>query len=148
MTRYANINAYAQYDFGFGLTAKATFSYGYTNSRFDGYQYAYQIYTYDEASDTYNGTNAAGRWRLQIDRSVPTRYMQLPETFLVENSVDAAPAFCSQWHNGWALYTGKNSYDFLYLVGRYVHQHVFLVFSGFDCIDAEQQFLKYFLLFV
>lgn len=75
MTRYANINAYAQYDFGFGLTAKATFSYGYTNSRFDGYQYAYQIYTYDEASDTYNGTNAAGRWRLQIDRSVPTRYM-------------------------------------------------------------------------
>lgn len=77
MTRYANINAYAQYDFGFGLTAKATFSYGYTNSSFDGYQYAYQIYTYDEASDTYNGTNAAGRWRLQIDRSVPTRYMQL-----------------------------------------------------------------------
>lgn len=77
MTRYANINAYAQYDFGFGLTAKATFSYGYTNSRFDGYQYAYQIYTYDEVSDTYNGTNAAGRWRLQIDRSVPTRYMQL-----------------------------------------------------------------------
>ena len=77
MTRYANINAYAQYDFGFGLTAKATFSYGYTNSRFDGYQYAYQIYTYDEASDTYNGTNAVGRWRLQIDRSVPTRYMQL-----------------------------------------------------------------------
>lgn len=77
MTRYANINAYAQYDFGFGLTAKATFSYGYTNSRFDGYQYAYQIYTYDEASDTYNGTNAAGHWRLQIDRSVPTRYMQL-----------------------------------------------------------------------
>ena len=77
MTRYANINAYTQYDFGFGLTAKATFSYGYTNSRFDGYQYAYQIYTYDEASDTYNGTNAAGRWRLQIDRSVPTRYMQL-----------------------------------------------------------------------
>lgn len=77
MTRYANINAYAQYDFGFGLTAKATFSYGYTNSRFDGYLYAYQIYTYDEASDTYNGTNAAGRWRLQIDRSVPTRYMQL-----------------------------------------------------------------------
>lgn len=77
MTRYANINAYAQYDFGFGLTAKATFSYGYTNSRFDGYQYAYQIYTYDEASDTYNGTNAAGRWRLQIDRSVPTRYVQL-----------------------------------------------------------------------
>ena len=77
MTRYANINAYAQYDFGFGLTAKATFSYGYTNSRFDGYQYAYQIYTYDEASDTYNGTNAVGRWRLQVDRSVPTRYMQL-----------------------------------------------------------------------
>ena len=49
LTRNANINAYAQYDFKFGLTAKATFSYNYTNSRFDGYQYAYQIYTYDKA---------------------------------------------------------------------------------------------------
>lgn len=77
LTRNANINAYAQYDFGFGLTAKATFSYGYTNSRFDGRQYSYQIYTYDEATDTYNGTDAVGPWRLQIDRSVPTRYMQL-----------------------------------------------------------------------
>lgn len=77
LTRNANINAYAQYDFGFGLTAKATFSYGYTNSRFDGRQYSYQIYTYDEATDTYNGTDVAGPWRLQIDRSVPTRYMQL-----------------------------------------------------------------------
>lgn len=77
LTRNANINAYAQYDFGFGLTAKATFSYGYTNSRFDGYQYNYQIYTYDEATDTYSGTDAVGRWRSQIDRSVPTRYMQL-----------------------------------------------------------------------
>lgn len=77
LTRNANINAYAQYDFGFGLTAKATFSYGYTNSRFDGRQYSYQIYTYDEATDTYNGTDVAGPWRSQIDRSVPTRYMQL-----------------------------------------------------------------------
>ena len=61
----------------FGLTAKATFSYNYTNSRFDGYQYAYQIYTYDKEKDTYNGTPAVGRWRSQIDRSVPARYMQL-----------------------------------------------------------------------
>lgn len=77
LTRNANINAYAQYDFKFGLTAKATFSYNYTNSRFDGYQYAYQIYTYDKANDTYNGTPVTGRWRSQIDRSVPARYMQL-----------------------------------------------------------------------
>lgn len=77
LSRYANVNAYAQYDFGFGLTAKAAFSYGYTNSRFDGYQYAYQIYDYNKETDTYNGHDMAGRWRLQIDRSVPTRYMQL-----------------------------------------------------------------------
>ncbi len=44
LTRNANINAYAQYDFSFGLTAKATFSYNYTNSRFDGYQYAIRLY--------------------------------------------------------------------------------------------------------
>ena len=31
----SSANRIAQYDFKFGLTAKATFSYNYTNSRFD-----------------------------------------------------------------------------------------------------------------
>ena len=60
------------------LTAKATFLLQlYKTVVLTVYQYAYQIYTYDKIPMTaYNGTPATGRWRSQIDRSVPARYMQ------------------------------------------------------------------------
>ncbi|WP_455674581.1 SusC/RagA family TonB-linked outer membrane protein [Phocaeicola sp.] len=78
LTRNANINAYAQYDFGFGLTAKATFSYNYTNSKFDGFQYTYDAYTYNKENETYNRTGGIdSRWRYQTERDVASRYMQL-----------------------------------------------------------------------
>lgn len=78
LTRNANINAYAQYDFGFGLTAKATFSYNYTNSKFDGFQYSYDAYTYNKESGAYDKTGGLNsRWRYQTERDVAARYMQL-----------------------------------------------------------------------
>lgn len=78
LTRNANINAYAQYDFGFGLTAKATFSYNYTNSKFDGFQYTYDAYTYNKENDSYVRTGGLdSRWRYQTERDVVARYMQL-----------------------------------------------------------------------
>src|SRR5690606_23165433 len=45
--RNANINLYAQYKFDFGLSAKGTVSYNYTNNKFDGFQYTYDVYTYE-----------------------------------------------------------------------------------------------------
>ena len=78
LTRNANINAYAQYDFSFGLTAKATFSYNYTNSKFDGFQYSYDAYTYNKTTDEYKRTGGTdSRWRYQTERDVAARYMQL-----------------------------------------------------------------------
>lgn len=77
LTRNANINAFAQYDFDFGLTAKATVSYNYTNSKFDGFQYTYDAYTYNKEKDTYDRTGGIdSRWRLQTQRDVVSTYMQ------------------------------------------------------------------------
>lgn len=77
LTRNANINMYAQYDFKFGLTAKATVSYNYTNSEFDGFQYSYDVYTFNKATDEYTKTGgSSSRWRYQTEREVVARYMQ------------------------------------------------------------------------
>lgn len=77
LTRNANFNVYAQYDFKFGLTAKVTGSYNYTNSQFDGYQYTYDVYTYNAANDEYRRTGGADTgWRYQTQRDVVARYGQ------------------------------------------------------------------------
>lgn len=77
LMRNANINLYAQYDFGFGLTAKATASYNYTNSQFDGFQYTYDVYTYNKATDEYTRTGGSDAgWRYQTQRDVVARYGQ------------------------------------------------------------------------
>lgn len=77
LTRNANINLYAQYKFKFGLSAKATVSYNYTNSKFDGFQYTYDVYTYNKANDTYDRTGGSDAgWRYQTEREVVAKYGQ------------------------------------------------------------------------
>ncbi len=73
--RNANINLYAQYKFDFGLTAKGTVSYAYTNNKFDGFQYTYDVYTYE--NDNYRRSHGTdSRWRYQTEREVTNRYAQ------------------------------------------------------------------------
>lgn len=75
LTRNANINAYIQYAFDFGLKAKGTVSYNYTNGKFDGFQYKYDVYKYWENTDTYERTNGSNvSWRYQTEREVVARY--------------------------------------------------------------------------
>lgn len=77
LLRNANINVYAQYDFKFGLTAKVTGSYNYTNSQFDGFQYTYDVYTYNKSTDEYKRTGGSDAgWRYQTQRDVVARYGQ------------------------------------------------------------------------
>lgn len=76
--RNANINLYAQYDFDFGLKLKGTVSYNYTNNKFDGFQYRYDVYTYDSENDVYNRTGGSDAgWRYQTEREVVARYGQV-----------------------------------------------------------------------
>jgi TonB-linked SusC/RagA family outer membrane protein len=72
-------NFYAQYDFGFGLTAKATASYQFTNFDFDGFEYTYDAYTYDPKTDTYNVVPGGGNqnpWRERRKRNIVDRFAQ------------------------------------------------------------------------
>ncbi|PXV66358.1 TonB-linked SusC/RagA family outer membrane protein [Dysgonomonas alginatilytica] len=75
--RNANINLYAQYKFDFGLSAKGTVSYNYTNNKFDGFQYTYDVYTYNKGNDSYDRTGGSDAgWRYQTEREVVSRYGQ------------------------------------------------------------------------
>lgn len=46
-------NFFAEYKTKFGLTARGTVSYNYTTMEFDGFEYTYDAYNYDAATDTY-----------------------------------------------------------------------------------------------
>jgi len=77
VSRNANLNLYAEYKFKFGLKAKGTVSYNYTNNKFDGFQYTYDVYSYDKAKDTYNRTGGSDAgWRYQTGREVVAKYGQ------------------------------------------------------------------------
>lgn len=52
--RVFNGNIYAEYDFGFGLKAKATAAYGYRDTHNEFFEYTYNAYNYDRLTDTYN----------------------------------------------------------------------------------------------
>lgn len=73
--RNANINLYGEYKFDFGLSAKGTVSYNYTNNKFDGFQYTYDVYSY--INDEYVRTHGTdSRWRYQTEREVVAKYGQ------------------------------------------------------------------------
>ncbi|GGM75036.1 SusC/RagA family TonB-linked outer membrane protein [Dyadobacter beijingensis] len=73
-------NFYAEYDFKFGLKAKGTYSYAFTNFDFDGFEYTYDAYTYDEKNDTYNVVPGGGNqnpWRERRKRNIVDRFAQI-----------------------------------------------------------------------
>ncbi|MCH7408273.1 TonB-dependent receptor [Belliella sp. DSM 111904] len=72
-------NFFAEYDFGFGLTAKGTYSYTFTNLDFDGFEYTYDAYRYDEETDTYLTRPEWGNqnpWRERRKRNIQERVAQ------------------------------------------------------------------------
>lgn len=75
-TRSANINMYAEYKLPLGFSLKGRVSYNYTNNKFDGFQYSYDVFTY--RNDEYVRTHGTdSRWRYQTDREVASRYGQV-----------------------------------------------------------------------
>lgn len=54
INRVARTNFYAIYDFDFGLQLKGTYSYQYRGWTDENFEYTYDAYEYDPATDTYN----------------------------------------------------------------------------------------------
>jgi TonB-linked SusC/RagA family outer membrane protein len=70
-----NVNLFTTYKTKFGLSAKATLSYNYTNNKFDGFQYTYDVYRYE--NDNYNRTGGSDAgWRYKTTREAVSRFGQ------------------------------------------------------------------------
>lgn len=70
-----NVNLFATYKTNFGLSAKGTVSYNYTNNKFDGFQYTYDVYRYE--NDTYRRTGGSDAgWRYNTTREIASRFAQ------------------------------------------------------------------------
>ncbi len=77
--RGINVNLNAQYDFDFGLSVKGVYSYNFLNEDFDGFEYTWDAYKYDPATDTYNTQPGFGNqnpWRERHKRNVISRFGQ------------------------------------------------------------------------
>lgn len=76
--RNLNVNLFAEYEFNFGLKVRGTHSYNYSNNKFDGYQYTYDVFSYDEINDIYNRTAGSDAgWRNQAEREDVSTFSQI-----------------------------------------------------------------------
>ncbi|NII26049.1 TonB-dependent receptor [Pseudoflavitalea sp. X16] len=95
--RSMDVNLSAQYDFKFGLTAKALFSYGYTNEDFDGFEFTYNAYTYNPSTDVYElRTGNQNPWRERHKRNIWSRFGQFQLNYakqLGDHSITALAAY-------------------------------------------------------
>jgi len=67
-----------QYDLPFGLTAKGTYSLNYTTQRLEEFEYTYDAYTYDPATDKYNVSGGnQNPWRRKRDQNIEETFAQL-----------------------------------------------------------------------
>lgn len=74
----------AQYDFPFGLVAKATLNYNYQNEDFDGMEFTYPAYIYNKTTGLYEDRAVGSSipygnqnpWREKHKRQVISRYAQ------------------------------------------------------------------------
>ncbi|MCF6408068.1 TonB-dependent receptor [Chitinophaga filiformis] len=82
--RGMNVNLNAQYDLPFGLSIKGIYSYNFLNEEFDGFEYTWNAYRYDAATDTYKTEPGFGNqnpWRERHKRNVISRYAQFQMSF-------------------------------------------------------------------
>lgn len=133
--RNANINLYAEYKFGFGLTAKGTVSYNYTNNKFDGFQYTYDVYRYDKENNIYNRTGGSDSgWRYQSEREVVARYGQF--------QLDYANQFGDHYISAMAAYE-RSDYDKNYLQAGTNPSNNYLPLLEFDKMNSFWDWWSY-----
>lgn len=130
-----NINLNAQYDLPFGLTARGVLSYNYQNEDFDGMEYTYPAYIYQNGQylDRAPGSNVPygnqNPWREKHKRNVINRYAQFQLTYnktLGDHSISAVAAY------------ERSDYDNTYVVIHTIPTNNFVSLMSF----AEQDVLQ------
>ena len=133
----------AQYDFKFGLQAKATLNYNYQNEDFDGMEYTYPAYIYNPVTGVYqdrpytNGVPTPGSipygnqnpWREKHKRNVINRYAQFTLNYskqLGDHSIAAVAGY------------ERSDYDNTYFVVHTVPSNNFIPLMSF----SEQDILS------
>lgn len=97
--RQARTNLNASYDFDFGLSLSGTASYAFNTWDFDGFEYTYNAYEYDEETDTYftqPGWGNQNPWRERRFRYNVDRFYQLQANYAVDlgkHSISALAAY-------------------------------------------------------
>lgn len=95
--RAVNVNVNAQYTFKWGMVLKGLYSYNFTNEDFDGFEYTYNSYTYDPATDSYRITGGnQNPWREKHKRNIVSRFAQLQLSYnkqLGAHAVSAVAAY-------------------------------------------------------
>ncbi|MBD0286106.1 MAG: SusC/RagA family TonB-linked outer membrane protein, partial [Flavisolibacter sp.] len=85
------------YDLPFGLSAKATYSYNYTTQRLEEFEYTYNTYTYDQATDKYNVTGGnQNPWRRKRDQTIEENFAQVQLSYnktIGDHSFSAVAAY-------------------------------------------------------
>jgi TonB-linked SusC/RagA family outer membrane protein len=95
--RSINANINATYTFKFGLSIKGLYSYNYLNDDFDGFEYTYDSYTYNPATETYDITGGnQNPWREKHKRNVFARFGQVQMNYskqIGDHSISAVAAY-------------------------------------------------------
>lgn len=79
INRAIKANFFAQYEFDFGLSLKGTYSYSFNNFDFDGFEYTYDGYIYNEDTDVYETRPEWGNqnpWRERRKRNTIDKVAQ------------------------------------------------------------------------
>jgi TonB-linked SusC/RagA family outer membrane protein len=112
--RAGKVNLFTEYNFDFGLSARATGSYNFTNFNFDGFEYTYNGYRYNTGNDSYEIVPGGGNqnpWREQRRRTIVDRFGQLQLTYnkqLGDHGIAAVAAY--------ERYDSDNRYNIVHTV--------------------------------
>lgn len=128
--RGMDVKLTAQYDLPFGLQAKGTYAYGYQNEDFDCFEYTWNAYIYNSATDTYVTNPGYGNqnpYKERHKRNVVTRFAQFQLNY---NKQIGAHSF--------ALTTAfeKNDYQNQYYVVHSVPTNNYVSLQSFSEQDA------------
>lgn len=99
-------NFYAEYRAPFGLIARGTVSYNYTYLDFNGFEYTYDAYNYDPATDTYftrPGWGNQNPWRERRKGNYLDRFAQLQLNYkktFGDHTMEAVAAYERLDNNG------------------------------------------------